>query len=212
MILLTNSSVFNTDAKAIVNTINCVGVMGKGLALEFALRYPELEKTYKLACSEHKVKIGKMFLYKVGDLTIINFPTKFHFRFPSKIEYIEEGLLDLKRVIKEENIKKIAIPPLGCGLGRLDFAIVKDLIEKNFQDLDDVIIFLCLDKNPAEGKEKMLIENFNKASLLELNFKKDVLDALFSHKNKLIRFSDLLKDKKITKSIYIKLYKYLENY
>mgnify|MGYP000880146280 FL=1 len=149
MIEYKNGDILKEDAEAIVNTINCVGVMGKGLALQFKNKYPENFIQYKQACKEYKVQIGKMFIYHteqfINPKYIINFPTKKDWRSNSKIEYIENGLDDLIKVIKELDIKSIAIPPLGCGLGGLDWTIVKQIIETKLSKLEcKIIIFTHL--------------------------------------------------------------------
>lgn len=147
MIKIVHNNLFDSEAEAIINTVNCVGVMGKGLALEFKKRYLGNYAAYKRACDAGQVKTGKMFVYKTesffGPKYIINFPTKDHWRNPSKIEYIREGLDDLIEVIKTNNIKSIAIPPLGCGLGGLDWNVVKKMIVVKMSELKyntDVII------------------------------------------------------------------------
>lgn len=118
-------SIFDSGAYALVNPVNCVGVMGKGLALEFKKRFPGNFKTYQSACSKGVVQIGKVFRYYT-DLPgtpkiIFNFPTKQHWRDPSKLRYIEKGLLDLMLYISITDIPTIAIPALGCGEGGLDW-------------------------------------------------------------------------------------------
>ena len=99
--VLDSSNVFNTDADAIVNTINCVGFMGKGLALEFSLRYPKLLVDYKEKCSKKEINIGKLYYYKEDNILIINFPTKKDYKFPSKLEWIEKGLLEFVNTYKK---------------------------------------------------------------------------------------------------------------
>jgi O-acetyl-ADP-ribose deacetylase (regulator of RNase III) len=124
---------------AIVNTVNCVGVMGKGIALQFKRKWPENYKTYKKACDSQQLKPGKMLVYDLGGLDadkphfIINFPTKNHWREKSKISYIEDGLEELVNEVNRLNIKSIAVPPLGCGNGGLEWPIVYDLICKAFK-------------------------------------------------------------------------------
>jgi len=128
------------DADALVNTVNTVGVMGKGIALQFKEAFPYNNREYVIACKNKELAPGKLLavwdsnlLY--GRKLIINFPTKTHWRQPSKYEYIEKGLLALKELIKKENIKSIAIPPLGAGNGGLDWEKVKPMIAAALQDL-----------------------------------------------------------------------------
>ena len=129
---LKHNDLLKQQADAIINTVNCVGIMGKGIALQFKKAFPENYKAYAKACKNNEVKIGKMFVYQTGFLDsnihskyIINFPTKEHWRGNSKIEYIEEGLDDLYNVIQNLNIKTLAMPPLGCGNGGLNWSDVK---------------------------------------------------------------------------------------
>ena len=120
MIKVTDSTVFNTNADCIVNTINCVGVMGRGIALEFALRYPELENQYIEQCQNKQIHTGKVYFYEIDGQKIINFPTKFHFKYPSEIEWIEQGLKYFVDNYEGWNIKSIAFPLLGASNGGLD--------------------------------------------------------------------------------------------
>lgn len=144
---LTQGNLLKEDnVDAIVNTVNCVGVMGKGIALQFKNKWPDNYKKYEEACKHKLVKTGKMFIYDSGGLVkphyIINFPTKDHWRGNSKIEYIETGLQDLISEVERLNIKSIAIPPLGCGNGGLEWQEVKPLIEKAFSKLSTVNVRL----------------------------------------------------------------------
>lgn len=129
MIEFKTGDIFSAETEAIVNTVNCVGVMGRGLALQFKNRFPENFKDYKEACVKKIVQPGKMLIYKTNGLLnpkyIINFPTKRHWKANSKMEDIQAGLIDLKQVIKKYNIQSIAIPPLGSGLGKLSWKDVK---------------------------------------------------------------------------------------
>jgi O-acetyl-ADP-ribose deacetylase (regulator of RNase III) len=131
MIEFTNTDIFKSSAEALVNPVNCVGAMGKGLALQFKQKYPETFKAYSDACYNGEVKIGSMFIFNENGKIIINFPTKKHWSMSSKIEYIVSGLDALISDIKELQIKSISIPKLGCGLGGLDWELVRSiLIEK----------------------------------------------------------------------------------
>lgn len=139
------------DVDAIVNTVNCVGVMGKGIALQFRNKWPENYRAYEMACKAKQVRPGRMFVFDSGALVkpnfIVNFPTKDHWRGKSRIEYIRDGLVDLVAQIRRLGIRSIAIPPLGCGNGGLDWAEVKPLIESAFADLPEVAVRLF----PPEG-------------------------------------------------------------
>src|SRR5690349_4931832 len=124
MIEFVQGNLFDSRCDAWVNTVNCVGVMGKGIALEFKKQFPEMFESYQIACNAGIVKTGKM--YVVSRLFhprwIINFPTKQHWKNPSHIGWIETGLQDLVRIIEKEGIESIAIPALGCSNGGLEWA------------------------------------------------------------------------------------------
>ncbi len=138
---------FEEDVEALVNSVNCVGVMGRGIALQFKNRFPDNFKAYAAACNRDEVKPGRMFIHESGTMTnpryIINFPTKRHWRGKSRMEDIEAGLADLAQEIKRRNIRSIAIPPLGSSLGKLDWADVRPRIEAALESLGgvDVVLF-----------------------------------------------------------------------
>ena len=136
MIVYTKGNILEAGTHAIVNTVNCVGTMGKGLALAFKQAYPRNYELYADACSKGNVRVGEMFITRISKNAfphyIVNFPTKNHWRDPSRLEWIEEGIQDLLNKIKEYNIVSIAIPPLGCGLGGLDWFDVRILLSNYF--------------------------------------------------------------------------------
>lgn len=146
MIHYTTGDIFDSDAEALVNTVNCVGVMGRGIALQFKNKYPKNFKVYQQACKQGEVVAGKMLVFATGELMnpqwIINFPTKRHWRAKSRIEDIELGLDDLINIIHQNQIRSIAIPPLGAGLGGLDWHEVRQKIEQKLSSLLDVDIFV----------------------------------------------------------------------
>jgi O-acetyl-ADP-ribose deacetylase (regulator of RNase III) len=124
------------NVDAIVNTVNCVGVMGKGIALQFKNKWPANFTAYAAACKAGQVRPGRMLVFDSGGLVkpnfIINFPTKDHWRGSSKIDFIRDGLVDLVAQVKRLRIRSIAVPPLGCGNGGLNWADVRPLIEAAF--------------------------------------------------------------------------------
>jgi O-acetyl-ADP-ribose deacetylase (regulator of RNase III) len=146
MIRYTQGNLLEADAQALVNAVNTVGVMGKGVALMFKDAYPENFKSYEGACQSNEVQLGKMFVTErremFGPKWIINFPTKAHWRFPSKIEWIVEGLEDLKRIIIENGIKSVALPALGAGNGGLAWKDVRPRIEAALGELRDVEVIV----------------------------------------------------------------------
>lgn len=147
MLFFKTGNLLDAKVDALVNTVNTVGVMGKGIALMFKDAYPDNFESYKQACKAGRVQIGKMFVTMSVELMgpprwIINFPTKKHWRSPSKMYWIEDGLSDLRRIIVSKNIKSIALPPLGSGYGGLIWEEVKCKIEEALGDLHDVEIII----------------------------------------------------------------------
>lgn len=138
----TQGNLLEARVEAVVNTVNTVGVMGKGIALMFKERFPENFKAYAAGCKSGLVRVGEMFVTPGAELDgprwIINFPTKKDWRHPTKPEWVDAGLEALKEVIRAKAIKSIAIPPLGCGNGGLDWTVVRPKIESALADLDDV--------------------------------------------------------------------------
>ena len=146
MIELIQGNILQADAEALVNTVNCVGIMGRGIALQFRKAFPENFKAYALACKFQQLQPGKMFIYDLNRLNnprfIINFPTKLHWKGKSQIEDIKLGLIDLINVVQTYKIQSIAVPPLGCGLGGLDWKEVRPLILEAFQLIPETTVFL----------------------------------------------------------------------
>lgn len=147
MIVFKRGNLFEAEVDALVNTVNTVGVMGKGIALQFSRQFPEIMPAYEAACEEGTLKVGTVQTIKLsllggmsGPQYVINFPTKQHWKGNSKIEYVETGLQALKAEIEKLGIKSIAIPPLGCGLGGLSWGEVRKSIEDALRDMNDVEI------------------------------------------------------------------------
>ena len=147
MIHYKSANLLESDAEALVNTVNTMGIMGKGIALQFKNQYPNNYKLYAAACKAKEVQVGKLFVTEESSLlsgkkTIINFPTKTEWRKPSEYSYIETGLQDLVKLIREKNIKSIAIPPLGAGNGGLDWIKVKTIMEQYLYNINcDIYIY-----------------------------------------------------------------------
>jgi O-acetyl-ADP-ribose deacetylase (regulator of RNase III) len=147
--IVKGKTIFESDAQTLVNTINCVGVMGKGLALEFKNRYPEMFNKYKSYCDKGIFKPGVLWIYKAEDgKWILNFPTKIDWKNPSEYEYIEEGLKKFVEIWKDKEIKSIAFPLLGCTNGGLDADIVIPLMEKYLNQCDGCDIKIYDDREP----------------------------------------------------------------
>ena len=146
MIEYKSGDILSEDAEALVNTVNCVGVMGCGIALQFKNAFRENFAAYAAACKKKEVRPGRMFVHETGQLTnprlIVNFPTKRHWRGKSRMEDIEAGLKALAETVRQYHIQSIAIPPLGSGLGGLDWAEVKPRIEAAMAQLPDVRVIL----------------------------------------------------------------------
>ncbi len=176
MIEYKQGDILSEDVEAIVNTVNCVGVMGRGLALQYKNKFPDNFKTYARACKTEEVQPGKMFVTQTGQLTnpkyIINFPTKRHWKGKSKIEDIDDGLVDLINVLNKYDIKSIAIPPLGSGLGGLDWEMVKRRIENALGNMKDIhiIVYQPLEEKNIVHNKSIAVPNMTegRAALVEL--------------------------------------------
>lgn len=163
MIRYTKGNIIQADVEALVNTVNTVGVMGKGIALEFKKAFPQNFKIYKELCDDKKFNIGELLITNTGQLRpkyIVNFPTKRHWRGRSKIEFIEIGMKELVKSINKKQIKSIAIPPLGCGNGGLDWNEVKAIILKELELIDAKVEVIIYEPgfNNQEVKTKKEIE------------------------------------------------------
>ncbi len=156
---------FNSQMQTLINTVNCIGIMGKGIAAEFKKRYPEMFEDYVMQCQKSEVKPGVPYLFNAPSFfapQIINFPTKSHWRAASRIEDIERGLKILVNKYKEWNIESIAVPPLGCGNGQLLWETVGPLIYKYLSKLDiPVKIYAPYGTSPSKLTVKFLSQNYN---------------------------------------------------
>jgi O-acetyl-ADP-ribose deacetylase (regulator of RNase III) len=146
MITFTQGNLLEARAEALVNTVNTVGVMGKGIALMFKERFAENFRRYAAACKAGQVRTGEMFVTQVSELDgprwIVNFPTKQHWRGDSRMEWISQGLHDLRRFLLENKVESVAIPPLGAGNGGLDWAEVRKQVEAILGNLEaDILVF-----------------------------------------------------------------------
>ena len=142
MLTVLKGDLFQSEAQTIVNTINCVGAMGKGIALEYKKKYPEMYAKYVSLCKNKQISIGKLWLYKTDTKWILNFPTKDDWRNPSKIEYLVLGLDKFVATYKDKGITSIAFPLLGANNGGLDPKLSLDIMCRYLKDLDiDVYIY-----------------------------------------------------------------------
>jgi len=146
MIHYTRGNLLEADVEALVNTVNTVGVMGKGVALMFKEAFPDNFQAYAEACNQGEVAVGRMFVTErdvlIGPRWIINFPTKQHWRSRTRMEWVEAGLADLVRVIQEKGIRSVAVPPLGCGNGGLRWDAVRPRIEAALNNLEGVDVWV----------------------------------------------------------------------
>lgn len=160
MIELASGDILNADAEALVNTVNTVGVMGKGIALQFRQAFPENYKVYRRACEQKEIRIGQMFVFHLGRMAnprlIINFPTKRHWKQKARMEDIEAGLVALAEVIEKEKIHSIAVPPLGCGSGGLGWEDVRPRIENALSRISRARILLYQPEGAPPAQEMMV--------------------------------------------------------
>ena len=172
MIEYIEGDIFDSPAQVIVNTVNTVGVMGKGLALSFKKRYPGMFESYKKVCEKHQLTIGKLMLHQEADHWILLFPTKENWRNPSKLEYIEKGLMKFVSTYAEKHITSIAFPKLGCGNGELDWNLVRPLMERYLKPLPiDVYIYLGINSdNLPEHKEQQKTIKWLKENAKDMSF------------------------------------------
>ena len=156
MIKFKQGNLFQDSAQALVNPVNCVGVMGKGIALQFKEKFPDNFTEYSRACRQSRVQPGRMFVFNTyrpqAHRYIINFPTKRHWREPSYILDIEAGTADLAREIRDRKIESIAIPALGSGLGGLNWKRVRAILESGLGNLENVKITIYEPMPTASAK------------------------------------------------------------
>lgn len=163
MIEYRTGDLLTADAEALVNTVNCVGIMGRGIALQFKHAYPDNFKVYAAACKRGDVEPGRMLVFEtnalVGPKCIINFPTKRDWRGKSRLEYIDAGLIALVAEIRLRDIRSLAVPPLGSGLGGLDWQAVRPRIAAAFEPLDGVRVVVyepsSSQEHPAASQTKV---------------------------------------------------------
>ena len=181
-------NIFTSRCQVLVNTINCVGVMGAGIALECRLRYPEMYLKYVRLCDEKKIDIGKLWIYKDPARWILNFPTKMHWKFPSKLEYLHSGLDKFCKTYKEREIESIAFPLLGADKGGIPQHVSLEIICLYLDKLDiqvEVYRYDPVAKDDLYDKVKEWIlsndiENIARASNLRKDYVRKVIDAIKS--------------------------------
>src|SRR5947209_16281482 len=143
MLVYLRTDLFTSPAHTLVNTVNTVGVMGKGIAKTFKERYPEMFRSYREYCERGELRTGTLMLWRGPDRWVLNFPTKTTWRLPSKIEYVESGLRRFVETYEELGITSISFPPLGCGNGNLDWSAVKPRSEEHTSELQSRQYLVC---------------------------------------------------------------------
>lgn len=191
MIKYIEGDMFSTPAQTIVNPVNTVGVMGKGLALDFKKRYPEMFNRYKKICEMKQLTTGKLMLYYAPDHWILLFPTKEHWRNPSKLEYIENGLAAFVKKYSDKDIQSIAFPKLGCGNGELNWEDVKPIMEKYLSNLNiDVYIYTGIGKETIpEHKVQSEMTRWLRSNAKDMSFRGVIDDIKFQSKMVPIEFN-----------------------
>jgi len=213
MIKYTDTTVFNVEVQTIINTVNCVGVMGAGLALEYQLRYPKMYQDYVDRCKQKAVITGRPYLYKGYETTwIMNFATKNHWKYPSKIEWIEQGLDYFVKNYERGGITSIAFPKLGCENGGLNWNDVQNLMEKYLQNIS-LEVYICLDQeSEASGIEGIMTDLVNNKQdqfwISALGIRDDIATNIVDSLP-IRRFRELRKIAGVGKHTYNELFKLL---
>lgn len=162
---------FCSCADCLVNTVNCEGFMGKGVAYQFKVKFPENNKDYIKSCKNGKLHIGTLHYYREKGVTIINFPTKDRWREKSKMSYIETGLDEMVKLLPELSVKSVAIPPLGCGNGGLDWGDVKARIEEKLFPLQGQYLFMVYEPSKGNIQKVNAVPSLNISSLVLMKIK-----------------------------------------
>jgi O-acetyl-ADP-ribose deacetylase (regulator of RNase III) len=187
-----NGNIFTTNCQTIVNTVNCVGIMGAGMALECKYRYPEMFVRYKEMCDQKQLDIGKLYLYKTHEKWILNFPTKYHWKYDTKREFIEKGLKKFVDCYKDKGIESIAFPLLGSQNGGLskDESIL--LLEKHLSILSIPVEIYQYDPNSKDD----LFDNFKLAFLT--HDEPTLIKLTQLNESKISKIKDLLKNENLS--------------
>jgi O-acetyl-ADP-ribose deacetylase (regulator of RNase III) len=210
-------NIFATTCQTVVNTVNCVGVMGAGIAYEFRLRYPGLYQKYVELCNNKSISIGSLWLFKAKDKWILNFPTKYHWKYPTKIEYLHKGLEKFLSTYKEKGITSVAFPLLGASNGGLDPDVSFNVMQTYLNQCDIPVEVYFFDKNVNDNLYEVFKSLFLTSSERELadktglriDFVKKVKSALESEGN--TRLMDLRKEKGIGEKTLEKAFYFVMN-
>ena len=196
MIKIKRGNIFASKCDCIVNTINCVGYMGRGIALEMSIRFPDMEKEYKKQCNLERIQIGSLWLYEPqgGTQKILNFPTKTDYKYPSKIEYLEEGLKTFRKEYRSYGIKSVAFPILGAQNGKIDFNMALDLMSRYLSNLDDLDVEIYIFDTSNYEKDSLFLEFMNYVATS--SEKKCIeLASVLSSRNDIFTFADMTEKK-----------------
>jgi O-acetyl-ADP-ribose deacetylase (regulator of RNase III) len=156
MLTYLTTNLFKSPAQTLVNTVNTVGVMGKGIALTFKQLYPAMYQEYRRLCQTGQLAVGKLYIYRTPNKIVVNFPTKKHWRNPSQVEYIEAGLKEFVKIYSNYGIASISFPQLGCGHGELDWEQqVKPVMERYLKDLPIPVYVHLYPKSPDFVPERL---------------------------------------------------------
>ena len=147
-----DQTVFDSRAQVITNTVNCLGVMGKGIAAEFKTRYPQMYEDYRTRCARKEIKPGCPYIWQDQEQMILNFPSKDHWRGNSRLEWVEKGLAWIRDNYDNYGISTLAIPPIGCGNGGLYWSDVRELVEKYLADLEYLLVIVYLPRQFGSGQ------------------------------------------------------------
>lgn len=189
MLSYLKGDLLSSPAQVQVNTVNTVGVMGKGIALQFKKKYPEMFAAYQKVCEKHYLDVGKLYLWKSAKKWILMFPTKKHWKNPSKIEYIESGLQKFVDNYERLGIESIAFPKLGCGNGNLDWNDVRPIMEKYLKRLP-ITVYIYVDNyimdTPEHEDDKFTSWVHSHPRDISFNMLKEDLQKILKNNNKLI--------------------------
>lgn len=191
MIRYTIGDIFKSDADCLINTVNCEGYMGKGIAYQFKLKFPQNNKNYIEACKNKTLRIGTLHYFKENGKTIINFPTKDRWRLNSKIEYIVVGLDELALLLPKLDVSTIAIPPLGCGNGGLNWSDVKGLIEEKLGHLKDKYDFIIYEPSASFKQVAMEAPKLSASCLVLLKIRMNLEKFNFLRMQKTAYFMNI---------------------
>ena len=197
MLSYLKGDLLSSPAQVQVNTVNTVGVMGKGIALQFKNKYPAMFSSYQKICDNKQLDIGKLYLWKSREKWVLMFPTKKHWRYPSRIEYIESGLKKFVDNYERMGIESIAFPKLGCGNGGLEWSVVKPIMEKYLSDLP-ISVYIYIDNyrsyDTPEHNDTMFVEWLH-SNPKDLNFQtlKEELQAVIKNNNQILLSDGVIK-------------------